>query len=369
MAQQQQDGSDNFVWGLFALCIVFFIISYKFGDQIKMAYLHLKVLEGQIVTMFYDFGNLDKAVSYVSNQDYATMDAKKATLFGKMVGKIWMWPGVTLMIYLWYRTQRNNPFSRYTRVHTMNSLAKVEAVTWPWITPVLNLDLVKVDIEKGKWAMALKPLDFAQKYKLLDDNKSLIQEQAEKIFVAQLGPLWEGPEKLPDYVQALFAIFLAYGCYDKKGGEDAIRKLAVSFAADKPDYSFVKGLMEKHWYRYKDGRPKKFASEEDKKHYQKYEEALRRCSSHAYVYTVFPSMLEFARETGVLPSNYWVWLRPKARTLWYILNTVGRKVAVCEVAGIYCHWLAESVVGKKIEMPYVEKAVTGLRVELTQIKF
>jgi len=54
-------------------------------------------------------------------------------------------------------------------------------------------------------------------------------------------------------------------------------------------------------------------------------------------------MLEKARSNGVLPPNWFRWLKTVDRVTWYALNDLGLDVASVEAAGIRAHWLAESM--------------------------
>lgn len=119
-------------------------------------------------------------------------------------------------------------------------------------------------------------------------------------------------------------------------------------SAGVPDYKFVNELLKK----YADNPKVKEIT-----------------SKHAYVYTVMASLLESARSFGVLASAQFIWLRPTNRLMWYTLNGVGRRVAFCEVAGIYAHWISEKVAEHAIERPYVIKAVDGLERALYDVKF
>ncbi len=38
-----------------------------------------------------------------------------------------------------------------------------KVANWPQITPVLDLDLIKTDIDKGPWAMAMTPMQFCKR--------------------------------------------------------------------------------------------------------------------------------------------------------------------------------------------------------------
>ena len=54
------------------------------------------------------------------------------------------------------------------------SLVDQEYIHWPQISPVKKLDLVKMSIKEGPWAMALQPLEFAKKYQLFNCHYIII---------------------------------------------------------------------------------------------------------------------------------------------------------------------------------------------------
>ena len=43
----------------------------------------------------------------------------------------------------------------FKRVYKMRDLAELEKQNWPQVIPVMHMDLIKTDIDKGSWAMAL----------------------------------------------------------------------------------------------------------------------------------------------------------------------------------------------------------------------
>ena len=83
-------------------------------------------------------------------------------------------------------------------------------------------------------------------------------------------------------------------------------------------------------------------------------------SRHAYVSTLLASLLEAAREGGVLATAEFIWLKPLNRKLWYLLNSVGRQTAVIEAAGPFSHWLAEKRVKRALKVPMIKTAVDAL---------
>ena len=102
--------------------------------------------------------------------------------------------------------------------------------------------------------------------------------------------------------------------------------------------------------------------------YKNDERVLKIMNKHAYNYTALASLYEAACKNGVLPPNYFLWLRVINRNLYYFLNCVGRRVSWVEVGGIYSHWKAEKVSRHRIEKPFVVKAREGLEKALEEVK-
>ena len=204
------------------------------------------------------------------------------------------------------------------------------------ITPVVHLDLIKTDIDTGPWAMAMNPMQFCKRYKLLDEVRVerhegmtrkdwdridvvLRRGKANKIFVMQLGGLWKSVNQLSPHAKALFAVFAARIAADSKGAAEVLSKIAIS-SSGKLNFSGTDALLKKHI---------------------NHKIVQKIIQNHAYELTVMASMLEAARQDGVQASADFLWLKPLDRRLWYTLNTVGRQTPFAEVAGVYAHWLAE----------------------------
>lgn len=352
MSQQgNNDNSNDLLYGLTAVVILVTAFFYFYGHVIYKYILLLKYYELSIINIVYTDNTINKIMMAISN----TESFKKEWNIDKFLvyaGKASFYTNFLILpfiIFISYYNIKNNRAKDFKRVLNMKTLAKSESRIWPFIAPVLDQDIINKSIYEGEWAMAKNPVNFCRHYKLLDDSNQLIEKKAEKIFAAQLGKLWDGHKKLPKHVKALFVIFAAKGCGDKSVSDKYIEKIALDMAynRDKIDYSWADKLIEK---------------------YIQHEEVQQIIKSHAYISTIMASMLEFARTQGVLPSSYFIWLKPMDRKLWYILNGVGRKVAFCEISGIYAHWIAEKVAMEPIEKPYVSKAVSGLLSELKMIK-
>lgn len=351
----QNDNSNDFVVYMLLVLVVLVGGWFLFGQKLGSIYLWIKtgeyyVLKGTFMHLL--FANAWESnvvpIEYILRREIkGPLTVEMLNAAGKGVGYFSRFYYMLPIAYLAWRVVSRNPTQKFRRRHTMKTLVLSESRLWPAIGPIAKLDLIKQDIAKGPWAMSRKPYEFASYYKLLDEGSKLNRDRAEKLFAMQLGKLWEGSSKLPAYARALFACFAAQACGEIDEAKSGIDRLNISMAATKEDYGWVADMLKK---------------------YEKDERVQKVIRSHAYVYTVMAGMLKAAREYGVMQSPLFIWLRPRNRPLWYILNGVGRRVAYSEIAGIYAHLIAEEVAGHPIERPYVVKAVDGLERALLEVK-
>ena len=347
MAQQNQsDGTMEIIMVIIALLVAGWLISHFFGNDIAAGYLWVKMQWVKLYMLVFNNDTLNIAYNSI---DIYTPKEWTYSRISDLAENLKFYIAVPLIIIFGifsYSVINKNPSEKFSRVLSRKKLLKSEVTLWPWVYPILNLDLAKEPIDKGKWAMNKKPLDFCKKYNLLIENNNLDGDRAEKLFSSQLGALWDGHENLPNYAKALFACFIAQICNDKDGSRDGLKQLALTMDST-PNYEWVDGLIKKHI------------------NYKLVKEAT---SKNAYTINVLCSVLEAARLTGVLPPSYFIWLRPIDPVLWSALNCVGRRTPFCEIAGIFGHNLAEKQAGHPMEKPYVQNAVEALKKALEDVK-
>lgn len=360
--QQDQGEGSGLLWIIAAIFVFGGIIWYVYKEHIISAYFHIKLWEINFIGLFTD--RLHDVRSFIVNSNTAKLTFKDVIKVGEAVGDIIRFPVVILIFALAFVIYFTNSTRLFKRIYSMGDLAELEKTNWPQITPVIGLGLEKQDIDKGPWAMALTPMQFCKRHKLLEEHKvplkegmsrkemnrievSLKRGQANKVFAMQVGPLWQGIDKLPPYARALFAIFAARNQNDSKVSSDLLAQLSAS-SVTQLDYKGIDELLKKH---------------SGAKNIQKI------MASHAYVLTVMASMLQSAREDGVQASADFLWLKPVDRRLWYMLNTVGRQTPFVEVAGPFSHWAAEKQIGRRLLVPMVEEATNALEVALKEMVY
>lgn len=360
--QGQGDNSNAVLWIVAALFVFGALFWFFLKKEIITFYFTVKVFEINFLSLFTN--GLNDVKNFIQTTDPNQLTFREMVKVGEAVGEYLRIPLVILLFILAFLVFFGNTARVFKKVYTMRDLLQLEKVNWPQITPVANLDLVKTDIDKGPWAMALTPMMFCKRHKLLEERKRAPQEGvtkkewnkievtlkrglANKVFALQLGPLWQGTAKLPPHVRAIFAAFAARYNGDAKASSELFSRMSAS-SDSKLDFTGADELCKK---------------------YEGTKGIQRVIQSHAYVLTVMASMLEAAREDGVQASADFLWLKPLDRRLWYMLNTVGRQTPFVEVAGIFAHWIAEKDLGKKMVVPMVEEATNALDIALKDIVY
>lgn len=361
----QSDNSMGMIWGIAAIFAVLGVIWYIFKKQLVAFYLHIKLYEADFLSLFFpEKYNQIKASISSALLDPAKVSFTDIMSLGSQVGDYLRYPFILILLVLAVLIYFGNTTRSFKRAYQMRELAELEKDNWPQIAAVLHQDLLQQDIDKGPWAMALTPMQFCKRFRLLDEVRPQRREgmsrkdwdridvvlrrgDANKVFALQLGPLWKNVESLPPHTKALFAVFAARLNADTQPAMNLLLQLNRS-PANKLNMAGVDELLKKHI---------------NSKGVQEI------VQTHAYVYTVMASMLEGAREDGVQASADFLWLKPIDRKLWYTLNTVGRQTPFVEVAGIFAHWVAELEAGKKLLVPMVEEATKAIEIALTEVVY
>lgn len=350
---QKKDGSDDILWITGAVVAILVGVWFFFDHELKSFYLTLKLMQLKTITILFPFPTLLEYIYLIEHNLVEKWRFEEIASVGATVGYFVNTIPALLVGYWGFNVWDKNPSKKYKRVLNMKSLKQSEVVLWPYIAPVIDIDFMKEDFFKGPFAMAMKPYNFAVKYRLLLEEKnvgSLDKTKASKLFVSQLGRPNNGIASLKKHEKAFIAICAAHGLGFKDEALDAINKIALSARPTPlnkmPNFDSCNGL-----YKYLDN-----------------EEVQRNLQKSAYVYPMIMFMIEFARSTGVFPPSFFVWMKPRDRVLWYCIDCVGRDTPYVEVSGIWGHWLAEKVAKHSLPVPYVKNAVAGLELALGEVK-
>lgn len=363
------DGNDTvFLWGPAVAILICILLWYFCHDFIARFIMHWHYLELKLLIDFLvpfssvlsflhlpsiDLSHMQKVANSMLHVNYGDEGYRELFLYVTYVTDRVRYVFISGMLLMATISFFFMGGQRFRSCYSMSTLSKEEKKNWPQITPVLSLDLLKKDLDDGPWAMSMQPMQFCYKTGILDEAKTkstgqvvFLEKKAAKVFALQLGSPWRGVRNLPIYAKAIFVILAASASYDRELSERIIYQISRSADTGKLDFSGIDALVEK---------------------FEKEDYVAWLDKTHAYVGTWMASMLAISRNSGVLASSSFIWLKPIDRRLWYILNSVGRKTAVSEVAGLYAHWLAECKIGRSLKTPMVKQAVLALEDYLSSL--
>ena len=364
MAQQQGQSGDNSmapIWTTIAIFAAGYFIWAAGHTYIVSFVFFLTTLQAKLLHFFVGGTRLSEDIYLMQTLDPAAVKWAQLQMLMQDVGEYIRYPIIAILTILAVFLYQSDITLKYRRAHSMKSLRAQEQKNWPAIMPVVKEDLVAIDINTGPWAMALTPMEFARKHKLLKKNDALMDNpnpgeemtagvrrgDAKRVFTLQLGPVWNGFEHCPPHARALAAIFMARMNRDKAAAYKILGALDKSTSEGKPDYSVATSILKK---------------------YQQSELVQAVVNKHAYLLTVLASLLRAARDDGVMPSSEFLWLKVVDRRLWYMLNSVGRQTPFAEVGGPFAHWVAEKTTGRRSLAPMIDEAIRALEVAIREIK-
>ncbi len=360
----QQGGADNsmapLLIGGFIMIVVALLWYYQHTTIVRFLFI-INIIQASIVDLLWPGEPMSDVVLFMKTVDKSQVDWNTLVNVTVIVGNYIRYIYMAILILLAFFLYQKDISHKFCKIYSMKTLSQQEQENWPAISPVINQDLVAQDIDAGPWAMALNPMDFAKKYHLLKQNDLLLDSntpgqemtasikkaEAKRIFTMQLGPLWRGFSNCQPHVSALAAIFLARMNRDRNAAKEISNSLSVSFSKGKIDYSAAYPVLTK---------------------YQNTPEAVELEQMHAYVYTLMASLIEKARQDGVVPSAEFLWLKPIDRRLWYMLNCVGRQTPFAEISGAFAHWKAEKVMGRRSLTPMIDEAIKALDMAIKDVK-
>lgn len=363
-AQPQQQSSDNGmapVWIIVLMFLVGYVIWREAHQYIVGFVFFLDIWQAKLVHLFIGGNVLANEIEIMQTVNPASVNWQQMMLLTNSIGEYIRYPVLVILAVLAVWLYRSDITLKYRKTYNMKSLTNQEQYNWPAVMPSANVDFISLDINSGPWAMALTPMEFGRKYKLLKKDDVLLDKSvpgqemtagirrgdAKRVFTLQLGPYWDGFERCPPQARALAAVFMARMNRDRESANHILKTLDKSAAVGKIDYSVANSTLRKH------------------QNAQNVQEIL---SKHAYLMTVMASLIQASRDDGVMPSSEFLWLKPVDRRLWYMLNCVGRQTPYAEVAGPFAHWKAENVMGRSSLVPMIDEAIKALEIAIKEVR-
>ncbi len=379
--QEQSGGNAYYILWVIALCVfVGGIIWWTFDYQLKTAFIAVRLYEliiihfflglfspdlpwiGESIQQLFSVAESNLNLAYAVTPD--TLTIEMADSLSLITGEYFRYLLIICLLAFSVIIFKTNVQMRLKKKYDMKSLACQEQVNWPQIKIATKVDILNEDLDSGPWSMAMTPMQFSKKNKLVtvefadvsatqfskaqaaEFKVTLDRARAERAFAAQLGRSLQGIENMAPHRRALIAIFLARGNRESKAASALVAQLAISAADGQLDCSGADELWKKQI---------------------KAKRVQEMCAMHSYEFTLFISALLFAREDGVVASSDFLWLKPIDRRLWYVINNVGRQTPAVEVGGIFSHWYYEMALKRPLSAPRIDGAVEALNEALSNI--
>lgn len=335
------DQSGGEIMIVFGVALILFMLWYAYHTKIATLVLGVRGMQAWLIGWFTD--GLEAERQWIRVMPRSKVTFGDMVTLSSRVGAYTRWVAAPILLWWGYKLFKNSPTERFRKTYTDVTLPKAVAGLYPWMRISVTNDFVKMDQEKGPWAIALTERQFVRKNGLRNEAKDIDEELSTVAFNCQLEKIFDGFESMKPHLKALCALFMTRANRDFDTGDKLLLQLASSYASNKPNFDGVDALIAK----YKGSKIVK-----------------KLVAQHAYEKTLMMSLLEAARggESGkdYLPPNWFLWLKGVDRSMWYALSDVGRRTAHVECAGPFGHWLAEKTIGKKQEVPWVDNAVQGL---------
>lgn len=335
------------VLGIFLMGLAFYGIWHFRHAEVARLYMKWRYLEVLPFALLFSYAEnlklgLQDAITHSANVPFAALRTA-----GNQVGAFYV-PIVIAIGALAIRHAMKAPILKSYRVHSPASLMEAQARNFPAILPVIDLNLT--DDTSARWAVSRRPEEYAQDYGLVADGK-LNRQRTRAVMLEQLGRLVQHPDQLHHHEKALFSVFAARIVDGREASQtllDALNRSARN-KQSRPNYKLAQDAYVK---------------------YRLHPAMLDMLRKHPYSRTFLFALLMKARESGVLPSSEFIWLKPNDRMLWYPLNSAGRKTPFTDAAAVFTQYQAELVAAdanRELVEPYIERAIDGLAAYLKKI--
>lgn len=368
--QKANTGSENFI-GWFILGIVFvalFAVFWYFNEfRVKSIIRWVRWGEMWVVSWFlsdkYSIPFENSTVNFkvwldaIPKIPAENLDDRTMSIIASLAMAPLKWPFAIMLGAMGLWCNMSGPGKNHRRKMNLDGLIGAQSKVFPVIAPFVKFNPTKqparapgapVPAELPPFSEALGPEEWLAYNVIPVPDGNIDRTAAYVAFAKQLGPRWQGWDKLPPYKQILLAAFCLKGVRKRKEAEDLINRIAQCWSLEKGlSLSKDRALLReaRAVLRNKDiSGP-----------------TLRKVNQHAFQTTALIRALAVAREEGgVLAPAQFVWLRAYDRTLWYPLNNLGRQAFHTEAFGAMAHYKAEKMTMRPIPRPKVERAIDSM---------
>lgn len=368
-AQRAASGEDAVLTGALLLGIAIaggWFLWHRYHPQIAASV--IAVQHGQLRIAGHFAGGSAGLDREVRALDPASVSARTLYRLCHETGSYLRVPAALVIAVLAVLCHARNAPSRFTTVHTLDTLMRVQAKVFPTIAAFVDRDLRPTPISPGAprpLDAALHPREWVDRYARRPGG-GFDADAARQELTRQLGPLWRGAGDASPLVRCLLAAFVLHAAREREAARAFLGDFSRSLApASKHGPGGPAPAL---------GVPAHITAEADRI-LQRHDlrDLLRIADRHAFTVPALMTLLcEARRRGGVLAPAQFNFVKLIDRRVWYALHALGFPVEDgaeetampnprAEAAGARDHWAAECAQGQPLFVPALDRAVAALR--------
>ena len=143
----QQEGSMGLIWVIVGAFLLLWGAWYFGHGEIVKLFFHLKLAEISAIQFFANV--LDDTKQLILTTDPRQISFSTMTHVASSVGHYMRIPVVIALVLMGITLYFKSATVGFKRTYNMKDLLRTETQIWPYEMPILNLDLVNTDIDKG----------------------------------------------------------------------------------------------------------------------------------------------------------------------------------------------------------------------------
>ncbi|MBS0454127.1 MAG: hypothetical protein JSS14_22720 [Proteobacteria bacterium] len=267
----------------------------------------------------------------------------------------------------WTFTRRANQLARKP---SPERLTQILSRKFSGVVPVMHLGSKLILDQLPKWRQQVWPEEVLLKTKingkpLLTDNKVNL-DQVRLYFQGQ-PKLIKGTQRLHSKMLGIQLVSILHDRNLAASGKKVVYPDRMSPAGKvmygllvahafggkegKKDYERAMNELNYSCTDHPEGLPNLSVAQWIFDKYRTHEKAANLFAVHHWEYTYLYALFFMAKRQGKVTHRQWLWLKPQDRVLFYVLNTVLRKVPHTESAAVWCQFDFERKAAKDGRVP------------------
>ncbi|OUM00705.1 secretion/conjugation apparatus DotM-related subunit [Variovorax sp. JS1663] len=249
----------------------------------------------------------------------------------------------------WTFTRKANKLARKP---TPESLTQILSRRFSGVVPVMHLGSQLILDQLPKWRRQVWPEEVLMKHKIngkpmLTDSKVNLDQI--RLYFQGEPKLIKGTNRLKSHMLGIQLVSVMHDRGKKVVYPDRMSPtgkvmyallVAHAFGGKEGKKEYERAMNELNYSctAHPDGLPNLTVAQWIFDKYRTHEKAANLFAVHHWEYTYLYALFFMAKRQGKVTHRQWIWLKPQDRILFYVLNTVLRKVPHTESAAVWCQY-------------------------------